>query len=989
MRNLIVKIYMVVTTFILGLLVTGTIIASENSTAISNHLGSETYRVEEGSGEEVDTEYYKSKYSNLAELIEAGRNLVEEVEAEGAVLLKNANSALPLAKGSKISLLSVSSVNPAYGGRGSAQTTSPQTPTTPKEGFENAGFDVNEALIDFYNENKNKYSSTGRGEQAKVNDAPWEDIIAVPGLKESIEEYSDAAFFIVTRVSGEGSDMASTGVVDGTDGDHLKLSVNEVSVLKGLKALKDNGIVKKIIVLINTSNQIQSTYLNDPKLGVDAALWIGSVGVTGFNAVGKLVSGDVTPSGHLSDTHWYNHKDNPVSANFGGYTYENIDNYDIPTVANKPDTKYSTYDVYQEGVYLGYRYAETRYADVVTGRANAGDFNYQSTISHPFGYGDSYTQFEFSNFKATKNKDVYEISVDVKNVGTSYSGKDVVQIYLQKPYTTFDVERGIEKPAVELVGFAKTDVLAPGQKETVTVTVNQSEFRVYDAEVDKTYIITEGDYYLTAATDSHNAINNILAYQNYANLDADGNKEMVAKYHLDYDNKTYSKSSKTGNTITNLFDESDMNKYSGRNKNTVTYLSRNDWSGTLPTTNVKLAMTSALQKDLLAQDNPKNIVGDDTLYPTYGANNGLKLIDLRVDSEGNKIPYNSNLWDLFLDQLTWEETCDLLSNGLRQTAILDRLGKPKTVDHNGPAGLTQRYGENPFSLASRVNDPDKNKTAPYYPCAGIIAATFNTDIAEKFGDMLGEDAIWAGYAGFYGIAINTHRSPYEGRAYEYLSEDPFLSGLMATTQVKALQSHGCNAYIKHFALNEQETNRNGVSIWLNEQTLREIYLRPFEMTVIDGDAANAMASFTRIGASYCPASKALLTDFLRGELGMSGFVVTDMYSIGYRTEHMPTFMMAGTDIPDGELTSQTPYAAYATGYGNFAQRMREAAKRILYTTVHSNAMNGISSNTRIIQITPDWMVALLSVDVAFGVLWVLGLSYATVIKVKNKKRKNK
>ena len=416
-----------------------------------------------------------------------------------------------------------------------------------------------------------------------------------------------------------------------------------------------------------------------------------------------------------------------------------------------------------------------------------------------------------------------------------------------------------------------------------------------------------------------------------------------------------------------------MNKYSGRGKNSVTYVSRNDWINTLPTSYVELSMTSGLQDDLLAQDNLK-IEKDDVAYPTYGAQNGLMLIDLKQDAEGNKIPYNSPLWDQYLDQLTWEQTCALLSDGLRRTASLAELGKPATLDHNGPAGLTERYGKSQNGLAYKTNDPDGNKSAPYYPCAGIIAATFNTELVTAFGDMLGEDALWAGYNGFYGIAINTHRSPYQGRTYEYFSEDPFLAGIMAVHEVNALQAKGCNAYIKHFALNEQEDNRNGVSIWLNEQTLREIYLRPYEFTVIEANASNAMASFTRIGAQYCPASEALLTDFLRGELGMTGLVVTDMYQIGYKPEHMPTFLMAGTDIPDGELANDF-YNTYKTGYGAVAQRMREAAKVVLYSTVHSNAMNGISSTTKIIAITPNWMVALIALNSVLGTAWLAGAGF--------------
>ena len=971
MKGLVLKIYMVVVTFFLGVLFTGTIIASENSTAISNALGSPTYKVENTGEANVDTEYYKSSYKKLSDLIADGKDLVEEIESEGAVLLKNDAETLPLEKGKKISLFGIAAYESAYGGKGSAQSGTTEGAVTLKAGLENAGFVVNEDLQSFYKENASKYKPVGRGTTLKLNDAPWSDIAANKEAYDSIGEYSDVAIFVFNRLGGEGSDYAASGVADGTNGDTLRLSPNEVSVLKGLTELKNAGKIGKIVVLSNSANQIQSDYLTNPALGVDAALWIGTVGVTGFNAVGKILNGEVNPSGHLSDMHWYDHSANPANVNYGAFTYKNIDNFDLPLSGSVVDTKYSAYSVYQEGVYVGYRYAETRYADIVTKRANAGSFDYDKVVSHPFGYGDSYTDFAFSNYKVSKKDDVYEISVDVKNVGSKYSGKEVVQIYLQKPYTEFDVERGIEKSAVELVGFGKTDTLAPGATETVTVYVNESDFRVYDANVDKTYIITEGDYYLAAATDSHNAINNILTHQGYNDLD--GDKNLVEKVHLKYDNKTYSKSKGTGNKITNLFDESDINKYSGKGNNSVTYVSRNNWAGTIPTVYAVISMTSGLQKDLLAQDSYK-AEKDNIKYPNYGAQNGLQLIDLRVDSEGNPIAYDDPLWNQFLDQLTWEQTCELLAKGLRMTVGIAEIGKPQTLDHNGPAGLTERYGKSQNGLAYKTNDPDGNKSAPYYPCAGIIAATFNKELVKEFGNMLGEDALWAGYNGFYGIAINTHRSPYQGRTYEYFSEDPFLAGTMAVHEVNALQAKGCNAYIKHFALNEQEDNRNGVSIWLNEQTLREIYLRPFEYAVIEANASNAMASFTRIGAQYCPASKALLTDFLRGELGMTGLVVTDMYQIGYKPEHMPTFLMAGTDIPDGELAKDF-YNTYKTGYGAVAQRMREAAKAVLYSTVHSNAMNGISSSTKIIAITPNWMVALIALNSVLGTAWVAGAGF--------------
>ena len=995
MKTLFVKIYIVVTTFFFGVLMTGTVIAAENSTAISNALGSATTKVESvGSDEAIDSQYFKSDFTDIDSLKKAGKALAEEIEGEGAVLLKNDNETLPLSKGSKVSLFGVAAYDSAYTGKGSAASVAAEAPVSLKQGLENAGFKVNHLLTNFYVDNLDEFKQTGRWTSLKLNDASWTDITSNSTVENSINEYSDVAIFVFNRFGGEGEDYASTGVVDGTDGDTLKLSPNEISVLKGLKALKDSGKIGKIVVLSNSANQVESTYLTDASLGVDAALWIGTVGISGFNSVGKILSGEINPSGHLSDMHWYDHKANPVYINYNSFEYKGVQNFALPKGGNrKVMPKYSQYSVYQEGIYVGYRYAETRYADIVTGRSNVGTFDYNSVISHPFGYGDSYTDFEFSNYKVDKKDNVYEISVTVKNAGSKYSGKEVVQVYLQKPYTDFDVQRGIEKSAVDLVGFAKTKVLAPGESETVKVYVKESEFRVYDANFDKTYIITEGDYYLTAATDSHNAINNILASQGYSNLDQAGDKKLVEKIHLNYDKTKYSKSEATGNDITNLFDEADINKYSGKGDNSVTYVSRSNWTGTLPTSYAVLSMTEQLCADILAQN--KYTEKDDIAYPTYGADNGLQLIDLKQDEFGNKIAYDDEKWDLFMDQLTWEQTCALLSNGLRRTAALTELGKPETVDHNGPAGVTEPYGKYTSGLSyGKVTydemNADKNTYPVFYPCAGILAATFNVELATKYGYMLGEDALWVGYSGFYGIAINTHRSPYQGRTYEYLSEDGFLAGIMAAYEVKALQAKGCNAYMKHFALNEQENQRFGGAVWLNEQTLREIYLRPYEITMLEANASNVMASYARIGAKYCPASKELLIDFLRGELGMTGLVVTDMYKPTYDKHNLPVLIMAGTNIPDGELVADAPFKGFEEGYGALANQMREAAKQILYSTVHSNAMNGISKNTKLVAITPDWMVALIIVDVSFGVLWLGGfgmLGFKLFKDSKKKKRK--
>lgn len=716
------------------------------------------------------------------------------------------------------------------------------------------------------------------------------------------------------------------------------------------------------------------------------------MGITGFNAVGDIIAGKVNPSGHLTDTFWLRHEYNPTYYNFGDYRYENAENFNLPVSGKSTDKKYTGYVVYQEGIYLGYRYTETRYFDYVTGREKTGDFDYSEVVSHPFGYGGSYTRFEYSDYAVTENADGnYTVSVTVKNVG-GVAGKDAVQIYVQKPFDNYDIERGIEKSAVDLVGFAKTKELAPNESQPVSITVDKREFAVYDANDAKTYILTQGEYLVAAGSDAHDAVNNILAYKEktVANtagrMDADGDKTLVKGFNLELDKATYSKTE--NGDITNLFDFADVNKYFTSGENSVKYVTRTDWAGSVPTVNASLKMTQKLADDMIKQDNAADIPTDKKEYPAYGKNNGKKLIDLRVDENGDPIPYDHEEWDKLLDQLTWDETVELLNVGLQSTRGVPSIIKPQTVEQNGPTGLTQTYGNNKLGLAARKNDPDKDKTAPYYPCIGIVGSTFSTELAERFGDLLGEDAIWAGYAGFYGVGLNTHRSPYGGRLYEYYGEDGYLTGVMAAMQVAALQAHGCNAYIKHFALNEQETQRSGVGVWLNEQTLREIYLKPFAMAVTDGGAMNAMAAFNRMGAVHCPANKALLTDFLRGELGMKGLVVSDMYGIGYKAQQMPIFLMAGCDIPDGELDKSAPYKNFRKGHGEVAWQMREAAHRVLYATVQSNAMNSFSVYTVVEKVATDWQIAEITLDCLFGLAFAASAVGAVIVILKDKKSKN-
>jgi beta-glucosidase len=731
------------------------------------------------------------------------------------------------------------------------------------------------------------------------------------------------------------------------------------------------------------------------------------VGQSGIYAVGKLLTGEVNPSGSLPDTWWTNNLLDPTMANFGAYTYTNANNYSF----SSNSSKYTTYVVYQEGIYVGYRYTETRYEDTVLGTPNVGDFVYDDVVAFPFGYGLSYTTFSFSDLQVAKNgtgRDAaYTVSVKVTNTG-SVPGKKTVQIYCQKPYTNYDIQNKIEKSAVDMVGYGKTKVLNQGESEVVTVSVPEYFLTSYDALGTGVYILDEGTYYLTAAENSHQAINNILAAKGKTvdnGMTENGNANMVHSVQYGFDDQTYSKSYGTGADVTSLFEVADINRYEGRGSNNVNYLSRNNWQGTLKLWNdndadgnndsyVKLAMTDTMYADTIldSADLPVN----DNNWPVMGSTaTNHKLISL-MDAE-----YDDEIWNELLDQLTFEELSRLCAVGLRMTVSLPSIGKPETLDHNGPSGVTQKYSAGANGYANQQNDPDKDLTGTCYPCNGIIAATMNDQLVKEVGELIGEDAMWAGYAGLYGSGLNIHRTPYAGRVFEYFSEDGILTGLINTYETIGIQSKGVYVYNKHFVLNDQELHRQGLGTWCNEQAMREIYLRAFELPIVNADAKCVMTAFNRIGAVWAGACKELITDWLRGEAGMSGFAVTDMYEADYMSK--PHEVLAGNDIPDnypgntgtgvsGGTNLGFEFEAYgpngATPNAQIAQAMRVSAHRILYTVLHSRGMDGINANTRIIEITPWWQTALTVSLIVMAVLSVLSSAWLIIDMIPKKKKDN-
>ena len=943
------KAFLNITAGLCAIVFTGNVIAGECAGQINSALGTATSKVVSTLAEgetEGYARYFESKYNSIAELKAAGEAKVREVEGEGIVLLKNDNNVLPLKEGSDVALVGVTILDPVYGGTGSGAVDA-NGAANYYDVMTQAGYNVvDKALLDYYVEKEAKRNAH------EIGEVKWSKVKKNNG--DTIGNGEDV-IFVVGRVGGEGNDVTVT-IDDTLDDDYLKLNENELSVLEGLKELKDDGKIRSITMIINSANPMSVGFLNDEAYGVDAALWVGSVGQTGIYAVGDVISGKTNPSGSLPDTWWVDNQLNPVQNNFGSYTYADANSFDLGTNANK----FNQYVVYQEGIYVGYKYTETRYEDVVMGTPNAGDFNYNSIVGYPFGYGLSYTSFSFSDMQVEKTGEgqqtSYDVSVKVTNTG-AVAGKKTVQVYAQKPYTEYDKQNGIEKAAVELAGYGKTAILQPGESEVVKVNVPEYFLTSYDATGTGVYILDEGHYHLTVADDSHAAANNILAAKGMTTengMTAAGDASLTYGMDYTFDAETYATSYGTGSEVKSLFADADVNRYAGSGDNSVIYYSRSNWAGTVTSGPVQLTMTAQIAADAKLDDSDlPDATGIE--FPTMGESANLQLVNM-MDYD-----YDDPQWDIFMDQLTYEQMAKLCANGLRMTINIDAIGKPLTVDHNGPSGVTQKYSVGENGYAVQTNDPQKDIKGTCYPCNGIIAATFNDELIREVGELIGEDAMWAGYAGLYGTGLNIHRSPYAGRVFEYYSEDGTLTGLVDTAETLGIQSKGVYVYNKHFVLNDQENNRAGIATWINEQALREIYLRAFELPIVNADAKCVMTAFNRLGAQWAGAYTELLTDWLRGEAGMEGFAVTDMYDDTYMVK--ANEVVAGNDIPDnyvGDDISQ--FAAYGpngtTPNAAVAQALRTSSKRVLYTVLHSRGMDGISSNTQIVSVTPWWQMTL-------------------------------
>ncbi len=974
--------------------IVGTNVALSASQAINIYLKVEPYKiVEEGDGTE-DTEYFKSTYSSREEIENAGQTVAEQVHAEGSVLLKNEGNALPLDKEAKVTTLSHSSVDVVTCGTGAADIDTSTAPTL-KEALESRDFSVNPVLWDFYTTGAGSANADGEGEgyyripgkianasattgstraDYAINEVP----VSVYSDTEinSFKEYNDAAIVMISRISGECKDLPVDGFVDGTN--ILELTTEEKDLLK-----MANENFDTVIVMINSTNAIECDFVDDSAYGIDAVLWIGYTGEWGLNGVADILAGNANPSGSLVDTYCYDNTTNPSMESLYGANYTNYDIEDESKwydVMNGVLDGNHSYITYLEGIYIGYRYYETRYEDVVMGTANVGEYDYASTVKYPFGYGLSYTTFEYSDFKTEydSESDNFDVSVTVTNTG-SVAGKETVQVYFQSPYTDYDKANGIEKASIELCGFGKTSILEPGKSETITVNVAREELACYDENGAGTYILDAGDYYLTVGTDAHEALNNVLAAKGFTESDgmtAEGNTALTYKYTVDdMDDETYSVSATTGVEVTNQFGTADATQYGYD----VTYLSRSDWTGTWPK-NINELNWKVTEEMFADGQYPymtyNGIEGSTTEMPTMGADGELTLA-MMIGKE-----YDDPAWEDLLDQVTFEEMATLIGQGYHNTAAVESVGKPATLDDNGPQGFTQAL--------SGVTD-----CLTAYSDENIMAATFNTELMEEMGECLGEDCMELGASGLYGPAMNIHRNAYAGRNFEYYSEDPFLSGAIAAAEVKGIQSKGVYVYIKHYALNDSETMCRTIGTWANEQSIREIYLEPFRKAVEDGDAHAVMNSFARVGVIWSGAHEGMQTNVLRGEWGFDGFNLTDFsgnaqfeaYGFTMKSFDVAWGLLGGSDSWDSSSTQWTNHLIdYYQNDPDICQAMRQATHRILYTVANSNAMNGISSTTKVVAITPWWQTALYVLCGTMGVMTVVsaGMTYRAIKRKKEK-----
>lgn len=952
-----VKIWLIVTAVIVALLIVVSILASHFSSIISIAVGGDRpYEVDK----ENAVVYYESETESKDEANRMAADITRRVAAEGNILLRNENNALPLKSGARVSVFGKNSVNLVYGGSGSGGGDTTFAKKTLFESLDEAGFEYNPTLKSFYEDDSR--SGAPRPENSgDLNTGDTQSSIDTgetnierygSDITSTYSSYNDAAIVVFSRIGGEGSDLPMTSVdetveVAGTR-HYLSLDSDERDLLTHVGEYFD-----KVIVVLNTLNIVEAGFLEE--YGVDACVWIGGPGLTGIMALGDILNGTVTPSGRTTDTWAADFTKDPTFYNFSDRGVENGDVYYNTSTSSNSTEHFVNYE---ESIYMGYRYYETRAEQEREKSGNDGW--YEENVIFPFGYGLSYTAFDWEITDSSSVQNVaispegkYEITVKVTNTGR-YKGKDVVQLYAKLPYE----EGGVEKPYEVLVGFAKTPELYPAADNAVfaedaangadkpnecQITISFDPY--YIASYDYTgksgftgYVIESGDYSLLVNSNSHTV-----------------HAEIPFKVTSDI---TYGSDPVTGNKVENRFTDCENSAFDSDARLTF-LMSRSDLSVLPDAPKDEDRNATAELLGQIADRTHNNPDAAESVMPNQGAPAVSVAGVLKENPQTGMYyaDYNDPLWEEILSALSVNDMAELYNNGAFKTVNLDRINKPQTLESDGPVGWC--------NFIASIDDTWRGNNV--YTSQVVMSATWNIDLIREMGECVGEEALWGArrtadeeglpYSGWYSPGVNLHRSPFGGRNFEYFSEDPFLTGMIASAEVQGCQSKGVNCYVKHFAVNEQETHRNGGCSWVTEQAMRELYLRPFEMTVKIGKTKAMMSSFNRIGTRWTGGDYRLLTEILRDEWGFNGTVISD-YNENSAYMDAKQMIYAGGDL---NLCSNKArmWSDYDSSSASDVAMLRRAAKNVLYTTMNSNMVN--SFNYRYAMAV--WKIILIVVDV--------------------------
>lgn len=974
-------------------------------TDIDKFLGTKSSAMVTDSTDE-DMYTYKSDYSNTTELLDSIEDLGERMSEEGTVLLKNENNALPLSKDEtqKLSLLGFSSYYPVQGGdMGSSLNENKGTDADTVDFVEalNAkGFGINEDLQKLYKsleaDFKTEVNMWGNIMEYYHITAPATD--GVFASKEPSQEKMDSVddkwkdsmddYNVMLVTIGRSSTENGTYLpgVDGVDAsqdlnqtDPLGLSDDERDLINAaVEAKENNG--GKVIVMLNNANAMEIDEIKNND-GVDAIMEIGFPGGYGFYGVADILSGEANPSGHLTDTYAVTNANSPAAQNFGNYEWTNAD----------PSVNINAEEVEAEDIYTGYKYYETRYADTVLGQGNADAtvgsstgkaWNYDDEVSYPFGYGLSYTTFE----QTLKSVDVdlanrtVTAEVDVKNTG-DVAGKDVVQLYTSVPYTDYDVENKVEKSAVQLLDYEKTDMIEPGESQTVTITADAQDMASWDSSCENeagttgNWILDNGTYYFTVGNGAHEAVNNVLAAQDQ---DVEGNKDNVQTWELgDFDSSSFAVTL-NGTPVENQLQDADLNNWL---EDTVTYLSRNDWEGTWPETYKDLTATDEMISTM-ADDYSDIEANGDPSSVTFGADNGMTLANMKGVED-----ITDERWSTLMDQLTLEECLIRTGLGGTSTKVIESITSPEAIQNDGPNGFNSyplgQYANSDASTGDPCviaeDDPNRDYKMGVMANETVIGQTFSKQLAAEWGKAVGNYSLWANTAIWWGVGTNLHRTPYNARNHEYFSEDAVLTAGQGAAIIKAGHDYGVLIAPKHLAFNDTEINRTGIAEFMTEQAARENELRGTQSCIEDANALAVMTTYNRVGCVTSNAHTGLLLNILHKEWGFKGLMSEDfIQDPAYTKIHMAVHNGVTMTCNTGDNTMAAVEAVWpywsvenASQSEELLTDLKQAMLYQNYALANSNAMDGMSTSTHIEKLNTWYDNLITGLRIGFGVLTVL------------------